>query len=400
MTHERDPQADDDFVDHALQQELGGRRPPDFAARIAAAAPEQLAAAAARVDAAAAGTVRRARFRTALAAAAALLIGAVALWFGTHGTIRPQPSVVERAFHLLDDFHAAMPTHPVMLRDAARREEAATRALPVIRDILALHAANPGETVFGTRIFEFEVYATELGDGDLRRELQQRAAAGDVGAAAVLAVVRVATSDGDERAAALAELGAHLQQRHDLEASVVRALMTADLTPDEAERFAASMADPELRRVLLHEAELAANGPHRLLGQPLELFGRLLDDRLFSTSSLRGKVVLVCFWASWCQPCMQVLERIRRVQAQHPEVVVVGVSCDHETNALRDHLAAHPDLQWIQFFDRTRPGWHEFAIGNGIRVVPFVLLLDRDGTVRDVDVRGDLEAAVGRQLGR
>lgn len=400
MTSARDRESDDRFVDHCLHEELGGRRAPDLASRIAAASPDRLATAAANVDAAAAAATRRARFRHAVAAAAAILLGSVSLWLGTRAPTAPPLSVTERALMLLDDFHRVMPTDPAHLRDEPGRQHAAEKALPVLREILALHAENPDETTFGARIFEFEVYAAELGDAGLLRELQQRAAKGDVSAATVLATARIATSEGLARAAALAELGAHLQRQPNLEMSIVQALRTADLSREEAERFAAFLGDPGLRRILLHAAELAANGPRQLLGQRLDLFGRLLDDRLFSTSSLRGKVVLVCFWASWCRPCHEALERVRRAQQLHPELVVVAVSCDHEVRALRDYLSAHPDPQWIQFYDRTRPGWHEFAIEHGIPFVPFLLLLDREGVVRDVDTLGDLENTIRGQLGR
>ena len=224
----------------------------------------------------------------------------------------------ELGLQLIDDFHRAMPSHPVLLRDERQRTTVAPQALPVLRAIRAHHAANPGETLFGTRIVEFEVYALELGDAALRAELQPRAAAGDRGAAAALATAQLATSDGALRAVALAELGDHLQARPDLAASLVRVLGTADLTREEARRIGEALADPGLRRDLLREVDLAANGPRRLLGQRLELFGRLLDDRLFSTATLRGKVVLVCYWASWCRPCVDVLAQVRRLQALHP----------------------------------------------------------------------------------
>lgn len=396
---DRDLDADDLFVDHCLHQELGRRGPPDLADRIAAAPADRFAAAAAKVDRAAAAAAVRPWARLA-GVLAAILVGSVALWLGLGGGAPRLLAVDERGQQLVDDFHRAMPSHPVLLRDERQRVAVAPQALPVLRAIRAHHAANPGETLFGTRILEFEVYALELGDAALREELQQRAAAGDRGAATALAAAQLAVGDGALRAAALTELGGHLQARPDLAASVVRVLSTADLTREEARRIGEALADSGLRRDLLREVDLAANGPRRLLGQRLELFGRLLDDRLFSTATLRGKVVLVCYWASWCRPCLDVLAEIRRVQARHPELEVVAVSCDHDYAALRACLDAHHDPRWIQFFDRRRPGWHEFALAEGIGVVPFLLLLDREGIVREVDPRANLESAVQQQLAR
>jgi hypothetical protein len=109
--------------------------------------------------------------------------------------------------------------------------------------------------------------------------------------------------------------------------------------------------------------------------------------------------VLVCFWASWCKPSLAALDRVRSVAARHPELAVVTVSCDDEAGALRAAMAEHGDPRWIQFFDRNRPGWHQFATEHGVRVVPFAMLLDRAGIVREVDCDRDLEGAVQRALG-
>ena len=400
MNSDRDPEADDLFVDHGLQQELGGQRPPDLAQRIVAAGPERWAAAAGRVDAAAAEVAVSRGTWWRLRIAVAVLFGLAAIGYCLRDSLVRSPSLTETAQSLIDDFHRVMPGQLVRMREEVQRQAVAPQAIPAIRAILAFHAEHPTETTFGARIFEFEVYALELGDGELERALQQRAVAGDLAAAAALSAARLATSAGAERAAALTELGAHLRQRPDLASSILMVLGTADLSLAEADQIADAFVDPGLRRNLRRDVELASTGPQRLVGQPLELFGRLVDDRVFSTASLRGKVVLVCCWASWCRPCIDVLARVRRLQAQYPELVVVGVSCDHDVAALKACLDSHHDPRWLQFFDRRRPGWHEFALVHGIGVVPFLLLLDREGTVTDVDPRASLELAVQRQFAR
>ncbi|HEX5054238.1 MAG TPA: TlpA disulfide reductase family protein [Planctomycetota bacterium] len=395
----RDPEADDAFVDHCLREELGGMRPPDLAERIAGAQPERLARAAAAVDAAAAARGRRRRRTVALAAAAVLAVAATAVWVGKL-LVAPPLTVEQRAQALLDEFHRVMPQRPAMLRDEPRRREVAARAVPVVRAILDLHEHDPGERVFGARILEFEVYAAVLGDTGVLDALSARAAAGDPAAAAELATVGIAIGDGEARATALVQLGAALRQRPDIEQSIVQCLDVADLSRDEAERLSPAVSSPAVRRGLMLTAELAAASPRRLLGAPLELFGRLVDDRWFSTNTLHGRVVLVCFWASWCKPSRAVLDELRRVGAGHPELAVVCVSCDDDPAALRNYLEAHADREWIHFFDRTRPGWHEFALSCRVNTLPFVMMLDRQGIVRDVHCESELDAAVRRQLAR
>lgn len=406
-------EVEDLAVDHLLQQELGGHRPRDFAARIAAANDDERRAAAAKVDAASElvdgsqlvdGSKRtdtsKQRRTLWLAAAAALTI-ATGTWFALHGAAAaPTPATMAtRGQALLDAFHAAMPRSPVELRDAHRRAAAAERALPVIRELLALHAADPRDTLVGHRSIEFEIYALELGDRAVRAAMQARADRGDADAAAALQIAALATADASSRDAALARVVSTLPNTKN-QSSLVRGLETADLSVAEADLVAEALADPVHRVLLRHSAALAAESPRRLLGQPLEVVGRRVDDRVFSSASLKGRVVVVCFWATWCRPSHEAMGNLRTLRERHPELEVVAVSCDHDPRALRGELAEHGDGGFVHLFDRSRPGWHELANAFGVRMLPTLLWLDRRGIVREIGGAEDAAAAAQRLLGR
>ena len=395
----RGSEADDALVDLCLQQLLGDRRPPDLATRIATATDRERAAAAAVVDAA---VCRRPALPTKwLAAAAAALLLAVAGGWVLFAAIAASPlSVQEQAYLLIDRFHAAMPRDPAQLRDADCRADVASAAIPVIRGIVALHAAEPGEVVFGVRAIEFEIYGVLLGDAELRAGLQQRAGQGSLAAAAALRIVEAVLAGRGQRDLLLAELAPSLAATGDAGPSLVRCLAIADLSAAELELLAGAIDAPQLERALRDAVELAARSPRRWLGQPLELFGRLVDDRLFSTAELAGRPVVVCFWASWCRPSVELRDRVRELQHRYPEVAVVGVSCDHDAVALRRALAAAGDDGWIHFHDAARPGWHEFAARCDIGLVPTVMVLDRGGIVRGVAIGAGDVAAIERALRR
>jgi len=401
----RDGAADDLFVDHCLQQQLGDARPKDLADVIARAPAARLAQAAARVDAAAlrGAGARRLAPRVWAAAAALLLVAATLLWLGGAFERAPRASAKERAQALLDDFHAVMPHYPVMLRDAWRRERLAPRALPVIHAILALQREPDSGRPFGDRISEFEAYAAMFGDERTLADLRARAERGDVEAEAMLASARVAASDGEPRADAIDDLVRCLMRQPEIAPRVSRCMVVAELTLGEADRLAAVVPQPYVRDALRLAAERAASGPRRLIGRTLAYRGSELHGEPFDLQALRGRVVLVCFWASWCRPSLFELERVRAAQRRHPELAVVAVSCDHDVRALRDYVAEHDDRGWLQVFDRARPGWHELAIACGLHAVPCTMLLDRDGVVRDVDVGADVDLlsdAAAHLLGR
>lgn len=406
MTHD-EPDPDDALLDRLLAEELGGERAADRTARILAADSEARARAAAAVDAAARHdepapprAAHRWRVLPLAAAVACAVLGLLALatWSLRSEALTP----AQRAAALLDEFHRVMPSEPPALRDASRRERIAPAALPVLRELGALLATSPAPVTWADRAAEFSIYAVVLGDVETRMRLERERAAGRADAELQLASAAAITAGDDEqRRESLQRIAANLNEATDVALCAVRCLLIAgDLAADEATRLAEAARDEVLARRLRIGAELAASGPRRLLGQPFELAGRLLDGEEFSTTALRGKVVLVFFWASWCSPCATALPEIAAVAQRHARdgLAVVGVSCDHDRASLAAFLAKHPEITWPQFFEAGQRGWHPLAFWSGVDAVPRTFLVDRRGVLREIHTRGDLELLVQKLL--
>jgi len=148
------------------------------------------------------------------------------------------------------------------------------------------------------------------------------------------------------------------------------------------------------RRTLILAAALAGlGGPVRATGvmtdwkgppaaPPIELYTPGGDP--FMLASLRGKVVLVNFWATWCEPCVTEMPSLQRVRDRFaPRFEVLGVN--HQESPAR--IQAFIDKSGITFpIVRDTDG--AVAKAWGVRIFPASYLVDRAGHVKHVLIGG------------
>jgi len=106
-----------------------------------------------------------------------------------------------------------------------------------------------------------------------------------------------------------------------------------------------------------------------------------LDGNMQRIAALRGKVVLVDFWASWCAPCreeMPVLERLYRAH-RADGLVILGISQDRTADSMRSFVARTP-VSFPLVFDAG----HRIAGRYHPPRMPSSYLIDRRGVVRYV----------------
>ena len=115
-----------------------------------------------------------------------------------------------------------------------------------------------------------------------------------------------------------------------------------------------------------------------------------LDGSPLSPDALRGRVVLINFWATWCLPCRVEMPLLQRMAERHRDagLVVVGLSVDRGTGEsvrtfLRERGVTYPVAVVGPDVER--------AFG-GVRGYPTSILIDRSGVIRHV-VIGPLAAA-------
>lgn len=123
-----------------------------------------------------------------------------------------------------------------------------------------------------------------------------------------------------------------------------------------------------------------------LVGHPAPDFeGTLLDGSSFKLSDLRGKVVLLDFWATWCGPCVQAIPHIQKIAETFADKPVAVVGMNRDNQGSEDHIRRFLEKKKITF-----PQFLDFegaaAEAYGVTGIPCTVLIDARGIVQHVSV--------------
>jgi thiol-disulfide isomerase/thioredoxin len=103
------------------------------------------------------------------------------------------------------------------------------------------------------------------------------------------------------------------------------------------------------------------------------------NHQAVSNGSLRGKVVLLDFWGTWCPPCRESVPILRDVQKKytHKDFQLVSVSSDDDEQVWRNYVQAQ-HMDWTEYIDLSGEVQQAFEIES----FPTYIVLDKDGVIR------------------
>ncbi len=149
----------------------------------------------------------------------------------------------------------------------------------------------------------------------------------------------------------------------------------------------------------------------RIIASPIRARAPFAPDFSFTThenenlsnAALRGKVVLLDFWGTWCPPCRESVPVVRGLQKKYAGKAfqIVGISSDDDEDVWRTFIQAQ-QMSWSEYIDLSGNVQQAFKIDS----FPTYIVLDKDGVIRYRQsgfgemTQSELEEAINKALKR
>jgi len=137
------------------------------------------------------------------------------------------------------------------------------------------------------------------------------------------------------------------------------------------------------------------------IGDAMDMKFTSLGGKEIDLAEMKGKAVLIDFWATWCGPCIKEIPHLKKAYEKYHEkgFEIISVSVDKESDKEKlEAMIKAQNMTWPQHFD-GKGSANVFAIKYGVNRYPTTFLVGKEGKVIATDLRGvQLEQALAKEL--
>jgi peroxiredoxin len=179
-----------------------------------------------------------------------------------------------------------------------------------------------------------------------------------------------------------------------------------DLSADQVKDLGVEVLKPEGRNLAAAQGQQRAKTagvevlPLPEVGRAFDFALTTMDGKKVRSDELRGKVILIDWWASWCAPCIAKMPELKELYESHHKdgLEVVGVCFDEDAGKAQKTIK-RLGLIWPQVLvpsdEKARDVWQE---ATDLRSLPRLLLIDRKGVLRAECTPQDMEEQITKLL--
>lgn len=130
----------------------------------------------------------------------------------------------------------------------------------------------------------------------------------------------------------------------------------------------------------------------------VEFIGETVDQRRFDLGRARGKIVVIHYWDTECDLCIESFDELKRLKAKYrDELFLIGANLDRELSTVKKFLAENKSIDWPQLWAEGGGDSSPLAIQLGVSVMPTLVLVDAQGKLIDSNLPvSDLDREIQR----